>query len=65
MEFASCVHRGSQRKTCCGTPELFICRKFGSDCVITQENRFKIIQDAHPSGRQQAESIRVLSLIHI
>jgi glycosyltransferase involved in cell wall biosynthesis len=30
-----CIHRGSKRHTCCGSPELWICRELKSDCVST------------------------------
>jgi len=31
----SCIHRGSQRKTCCGSPDMWICRELKTDCVAS------------------------------
>jgi len=37
-----CIHRGSQRNTCCGSPSLWICRELKSDCVATQTDATKL-----------------------
>ncbi len=31
-----CVHRGSQRRTCCGAPDMWICRELKTDCVADE-----------------------------
>lgn len=38
----ACDHRGSQRKTCCGSPDVWICRELKQDCVGTQADAVKL-----------------------
>ena len=38
-----CIHRGAKRHTCCGTPDLWICRRHKSDCVATEYDRRKLL----------------------
>lgn len=51
-----CVHRGSQRKTCCGSPELWICRELKTDCVASSSDAEKLMQMV---GTSEAASIPV------
>ena len=37
-----CIHRGSKRKTCCGSPEIWICRSLKGDCVATTGDKNKL-----------------------
>lgn len=54
-----CIHRGSKRKSCCGMAELWICRHFRADCVMTPEAREKAIRDAGEAGKGQAMALHV------
>lgn len=42
QEPPACDYRGSQRKTCCGSPDVWICRELKTDCVGTQEDAVKL-----------------------
>jgi glycosyltransferase involved in cell wall biosynthesis len=37
-----CEHRGSKRNTCCGSPNMWICRELKSDCVATRTDASKL-----------------------
>ncbi len=37
-----CAHRGSQRNTCCGSPDLWICRELKTDCVADESAAAKL-----------------------
>lgn len=37
-----CIHRGSQRHTCCGSPEMWICRHHKQDCVADESSARKL-----------------------
>lgn len=43
-EILPCVHRGSQRHTCCGSPNLWICRELKTDCVASSSDAVKLRQ---------------------
>ena len=38
----SCAHRCSQRHTCCGSPEIWICRELKTDCVADESAAAKL-----------------------
>ena len=37
-----CIHRGSKRHTCCGSPELWICKKLGGDCASRMSDKSRL-----------------------
>ena len=52
----ACLHRGSQRRTCCGSPEMWICRELKTDCVATQEDASRL---RGMVATQEAQDIKV------
>jgi len=44
VDLFPCTHRGSQRHTCCGSPEMWICRELKTDCVATSGDAAKLRQ---------------------
>ena len=55
-ELLPCIYRGSQRNTCCGSPNLWICRELKSDCVATSGDAAKLRQMVNTT---EAASIKV------
>lgn len=43
MPLAPCSHRGSKRSTCCGTPDMWICRLHKADCLESEYDKAKLI----------------------
>ena len=39
----TCLHRGSKRSTCCGTPDMWICRLHKADCLESEYDKSKLI----------------------
>lgn len=37
-----CVYLGSKRNTCCGSPDMWICRLHNADCVATEKEKGKL-----------------------
>ena len=37
-----CIHRGAKRNVCCGSPQLWICKKLDEDCVATDGDKRKL-----------------------
>lgn len=38
-----CEHKGAKRYTCCGTPDMWICRFHKADCVDAEYEKTKLI----------------------
>ena len=38
-----CIHRGSARNVCCGSPNLWICRHHKVDCVATLKDKQSLL----------------------
>jgi glycosyltransferase involved in cell wall biosynthesis len=38
-----CIHRGSARNVCCGSPQLWICKKLQVDCVATNQDKQMLV----------------------
>lgn len=53
-----CIHRGSQRHTCCGSPELWICRELKTDCVADAAAATKLRSMV---ATQEASEVKVCS----
>lgn len=50
-----CVHRGSKRHTCCDSPELWICKQNGADCVANDREAMRLQSMV---GTDEAKSVR-------
>lgn len=47
----ACEHRGSKRETCCGRPELWICRKHGLvNCTQTDDDLLRLSKSVEDSS---------------
>lgn len=53
-----CDHRGSLRHTCCGSPDVWICRHLKTDCVATTADAKKLRSMV---ATKEAENIKVCS----
>lgn len=54
-----CIHRGAKREVCCGSPELWICRKLKENCVATQNDKQrlqKLVQTPEAAGLHVCEA---------
>jgi glycosyltransferase involved in cell wall biosynthesis len=51
-----CIHRGSARNVCCGSPQLWICRKLQIDCIATEQNKRKL---ASVVGTPESQALQV------
>jgi hypothetical protein len=56
-----CVHRGSQRKTCCGAPDMWICKELKTDCVSDESAAKRLIGMV---ATPEASAIKVCSTCH-
>ena len=54
-----CIHRGAKREVCCGSPELWICRKLKENCVATQNDKQRLqnlVQTPEAAGLHVCEA---------
>lgn len=59
LEKDDCIHKGSKRSTCCGTPEIHICRFFKADCLQSVYDKSKLIAQV---GTDEASEILVCEI---
>lgn len=51
-----CIDRGAKRHVCCGSPDLWICRQLGSDCVATEDAKSRLLSMVQT---QEASGVKV------